>query len=58
MFEYKEGKYGSRNIGMYKGVIRTRIALSFKDGKTKYFIGAGYKSAGYNYYVRAVRKLK
>jgi hypothetical protein len=53
MFECKEGKYWSRNIGMYKGVIRTRIALSFKDGKTKYFIGAGY-----DYYVRAVRKVK
>lgn len=51
MFECKEAKYWSRNVGYYKGALRTRTALSFKDGKTKYFLGAGF-----DYYVRAVRK--
>lgn len=53
VFECKPGKYWTRSKGRYKQRLLTRLALDFRDGEKKYFIGAGV-----NYYVRAVRKTK
>lgn len=53
IFECKPGKYWSRNKGRYKKRFLTRMALDFQDGEPKHYLPLGF-----DYYVRAVRRIK